>query len=109
MPSDDRTQTSMSHANKETSVPRSIVVGLARELYDRFVMGGWEPQDSYELIEEILDPVHGASGWACGARRQGTAGGNDPPDCNWPICGCDPYASKVISALDEMGALKDAR
>jgi hypothetical protein len=30
------------------------VVTLARELYDRFVMGGWEPQDSYELIAAIF-------------------------------------------------------
>lgn len=25
----------------------------------------------------------------CAARRQGTAGGNDPADCDWPNCGCD--------------------
>lgn len=43
--------------------------------------------------------------WECGARKQGTAGGNDPADCNWPICGCDPFADKVIAALDEMGML----
>lgn len=24
----------------------------------------------------------------CGARRQGTAGGNDAADCCWPHCGC---------------------
>lgn len=45
--------------------------------------------------------------WECGARRQGSAGGNDPADCDWPLCGCDPYASKVISALIESGVIKD--
>lgn len=40
-----------------TDALRSVVVGLARELYDRYVMGGWEPQDSYELIEDILNPM----------------------------------------------------
>jgi hypothetical protein len=25
----------------------------------------------------------------CAARRQGTAGGNDPADCDWPHCDCD--------------------
>ena len=30
------------------------VVTLARELYDRFVMGGWEPQDAHGRIREIL-------------------------------------------------------
>lgn len=30
------------------------------------------------------------SEWKCAAREQGTAGGNDPADCDWPWCGCDP-------------------
>lgn len=50
----------------------------------------------------------GVAPWQCGALRQGTAGGNDPADCNWPVCGCDPYASKVIEALQESGVLQDA-
>ena len=33
---------------------KETVVELARELYDRFVMGGWEPQDAYGEIERIL-------------------------------------------------------
>ncbi len=33
--------------------------------------------------------------WECKANK--TA---DPPqDCDWPVCGCDPYAAKVIDAL----------
>ena len=28
-------------------------------------------------------------------------GGIDPQDCDWPVCGCDPHANKVIEALDE--------
>jgi hypothetical protein len=37
--------------------------------------------------------------WKC--KAQWTA---DPPqDCNWPFCGCDPYADKVLSAVDESG------
>ncbi len=31
-----------------------LIVELARELYDRFVMGGWEPQDTYAWIEQKL-------------------------------------------------------
>jgi hypothetical protein len=27
--------------------------------------------------------------WMCAARKQGTAGGNDPADCDYPDCGCD--------------------
>lgn len=50
----------VSDQDKKT-VPRSYVVGLARELYDRFVMGGWEPQDSYDTIEAILSENHVAN------------------------------------------------
>lgn len=87
--------------NETTVALRSVVVGLARELYDRFVMGGWEPQDSYELIEDILNPT-ASGGWRCADLRQDTAG------CDWPLCGCDPYANKVVTALDEAGCLTRA-
>lgn len=40
---------------------------------------------------------------SCAARKQGTAGGNDSADCDWPGCGCDPYAQKVIDAIEESG------
>ncbi|NOV17848.1 hypothetical protein E5S70_17495 [Ensifer adhaerens] len=49
-------------------------------------MGSCEPED-----------------WHCSARQQGTAGGSDPADCDWPLCGCDPHADRVIAALDEIG------
>jgi len=33
----------------------------------------------------------------------------DPPqDCDWPHCGCDPKADKVLQALGEQGILDDA-
>lgn len=39
------------------------------------------------------------AGWKCKANRHA-----DPPqDCEWPTCGCDPYAYKVIDALEEQG------
>ena len=41
----------------------------------------------------------------CAARKQGTAGGNDPADCDWPGCGCDKAANKVIDSLAESGLL----
>jgi hypothetical protein len=39
----------------------------------------------------------------CAARRQGTVGGNDPADCDWPWCGCDEHADKVLAAIQEEG------
>ncbi|MFM0165705.1 hypothetical protein PQR39_35415 [Paraburkholderia sediminicola] len=35
----------------------------------------------------------------CAARKQGTAGGNAPADCDWPGCGCDESANKVMESL----------
>lgn len=60
------------------------------------------------------EPPHAGSSamepkiWTCAARKQGTAGGNEPADCNWPMCGCDPYANKVIDALQESGLLPES-
>lgn len=51
-------------------------------------------------------PQYGDAGWRCKARVQGSPGGNTPPDCDWPMCGCDPYANKVIAALEESDVLK---
>src|SRR5580765_4432377 len=42
---------------------------------------------------------------ACAALNQGSAGGNDPADCDWPMCGCDPHADKVVAALHEQGLI----
>jgi hypothetical protein len=39
-------------AEREQS--NELVIEIARELYDRFVMGGWEPQDAYPQIERWL-------------------------------------------------------
>ena len=38
-----------------TETNEQLVIDLARELYDRFVMGGWEPQDAHQQIREMLE------------------------------------------------------
>lgn len=38
----------------------------------------------------------------CAAKHSDT-GANDPQDCDWPFCGCDPKADKVIEAIQESG------
>lgn len=37
------------------------------------------------------------------AARHSDGEGNDPQDCDWPFCGCDPRADKVVEALQECG------
>ncbi len=39
----------------------------------------------------------------CKARAAGTAGGNEGQDCDWPFCGCDPVADRVLAAIQESG------
>jgi len=48
---------------------------------------------------ELLDALK----VGCAARKAGTAGGNDPQDCDWPFCGCDTQATKVMETLLECG------
>lgn len=38
--------------------------------------------------------------WECMGRKQALP---EPGECNWPDCGCDPHATKVIESLVEQG------
>lgn len=60
--------------------------------------------DDAKLLFEAADALDVAQPWSCQARPWEA---RDPPqDCDWPFCGCDPNASKVLTALDERGFLK---
>ena len=39
----------------------------------------------------------------CKARAAAAAGGNEGQDCDWPWCGCDPVADRVLAAIQEQG------
>lgn len=54
------------------------------------------------LWAELAEAKRDAERFACKARASNT-GANDPQDCNWPFCGCDPYANKVMDAIEESG------
>jgi hypothetical protein len=41
-----------------------------------------------------------ATTWECMGRKQSLP---EPGECNWPGCGCDPHATKVIESLLEQG------
>lgn len=45
---------------------------------------------------------------ACKARASNTTH-HDPADCDWPVCGCDDAANKVVAALEEQGAIVGSR
>lgn len=39
--------------------------------------------------------------WVCAARQRGVT--LDQQDCDWPVCGCDPLANKVLDTIAESG------
>lgn len=63
---------------------------------------------SVELIGELSHDDITAAGlvktegskWECMGRKQALP---EPGECNWPDCGCDPHATKVIESLIEQG------
>lgn len=59
------------------------------------------PMDAAEssYLQEAADLE--AQRWKCGARQRNI--GPEVQDCDWPVCGCDPYASKVLDAIEEGG------
>jgi len=60
-------------------------------------------QDIIDRLLGLLRPAdpEAAGSWRCKAHGRFVV---DPPqDCDWPFCGCDPHAEKVIEALQECG------
>lgn len=55
-----------------------------------------------ETAREQGERAGGQDAVLCAAKHSDT-GANDPQDCDWPFCGCDPKADKVIEAIQESG------
>lgn len=47
-------------------------------------------------VLDLLDKLDLCGPFKCKARFNTSA---EPQDCDWPTCGCDHYANKVIEAL----------
>ena len=87
-----------------------LVIEIARELYDRFVMGVWEPQDAYPQIrkwlrsrgEAMKDNVQGCP--RCGHNWK--FGEINKETCGFHQCGCrhEWHAIPRMSAVPERGA-----
>lgn len=52
------------------------------------------------IATAIRDGAPGGDGWKCATLSYQ---GQEPQDCDWPYCGCDPKATEVLTALDEHG------
>lgn len=55
-------------------------------------------REAQRLIKEAAS----RSLFQCAGRRQALP---EPGECDWPVCGCDPHAEKVIEALQDAGLL----
>jgi len=55
---------------------------------------------SVEKVYRALSTPAQPETWECMGRKQSLP---EPGECNWPYCGCDPHATKVIASLCEQG------
>ena len=53
----------------------------------------------YVVVKPIRE-WHAALGWRC---KAGSLPSGDVQDCDWPNCGCDPHAERMIEGLSEQG------
>lgn len=64
---------------------------------------GWDAGSTrHKQLQAALDGARLkiVASWECMGRKQSLP---DPGECNWPDCGCDPSATKVIENLIEQG------
>ncbi len=88
------TELDITHSGSLTpSQFRDIIAAIAPEL-----------QDAERRLREAEARVD--SPFICKAGNQQHP---DPADCDWPLCGCDEKASRVMQHLQESGHLIDPR
>lgn len=61
-------------------------------------LGAAKAREMATAVDEAL-----AGQWKCAASI--SIGAHDPQECDWPVCGCDPAANKVIDGLADRGLL----
>lgn len=73
------------------------LVEWAHECYVLIESGADVEEIELRLIKAYRQGVSAQNTFLCKAQTK-----TDPPqDCDWPGCGCDPYADKVLAALEE--------
>lgn len=56
-----------------------------------------------ELAKQVVESLSGTRSQVSCKARTANVGANDPQDCDWPFCGCDHAADKVLETLQESG------
>ena len=79
--------------------PALVLSGNHRPILVTIELDDW--LNLLKCEQESINPVR----FICAVRKQGMT---DPPqDCDWPFCGCDPTASKVLETLGEMDLINE--
>lgn len=65
------------------------------------------PSLNYSMRGVIEKALYGVTPGGTACKRGHTAGANDPQECAWPHCDCDPVTNSVMGALMEEGILLD--
>jgi hypothetical protein len=78
-----------------------LALDMAFEEFIREEQDGPQREAIAAAIRVYLAIAPQAPSWKCKANRTAI----EPEDCNWPLCGCDPYADKVIASLEESGVI----
>lgn len=89
--------------------PTKEMWAAANKIDDEMAAGGFDGKGctieqawNAMLVAAPAAPVDKAA-YKCAARA--SVGAHDLQECDWPVCGCDPHADKVIAALQESGKL----
>lgn len=87
----------------------NIAHSFFEAMHPNHMWGGWPEYHSaaYAAADFAIatygpPPERAEATWECKARKYA---GPDPQDCDWPVCGCDSHADKVIEALEESGMI----
>jgi hypothetical protein len=75
---------------------------IVEDLTDALAVASTMHPEQQRIADELnkRQALSSTKAWECEARRQSLP---EPADCNWPDCGCDPHAMKVIESLLEQG------
>lgn len=97
----------------EIKLRKALVAVLEKFAFYEDWMDRYPDEDqssTYKLVtfgdlreaRRLIGEASSRSLFQCAGRRQALP---EPGECNWPVCGCDPHAEKVIEALQDAGLL----
>lgn len=72
--------------------------GLIAECPEDRLMPSWQA-DAVAALHD-LEAEHSSHAAPQSVMCYAPRSADQPQDCSWPFCGCDPYADKVLAAIE---------